>query len=127
MEYITTQQDISKEISTMIKDYPYHIDNFDMSCNSMYIAATDNNIITGCICVDNNTIKHLRVKKEFKRNNIGTTLLNNAEKVIKMREYSFSIAYVHQNNTIGLDFFYKNKYFPVCYMDYYHVLKKKLI
>ena len=121
-----TQQDLPNEIKEMIIDYKFHIDTFDTSCCPMYIGyVTEDNKIAGCLGISWDTIKYLRVKKEFRKRNIATALLKYAENLVKVYS-NCSNVYVNENNTPAIYFFSKNGYDPIGYGEYYYVLKKNL-
>jgi GNAT superfamily N-acetyltransferase len=121
-----TQQDVLEKIENMVAQYDYTVDNSGTSCNSTYIGITSFNTLIGCIGIEKNVIKHLRVKKEFKRNFIGTKLLHEAEKLIRKRNYKSYITYVHYKNKIALKFFRKQGYYIMWCGDYYYALEKWL-
>ena len=131
MNNIITQQDASEIISNLIKDYEYYSTDTDVSCNSTYILLTKKKdykqvYTVGCVGIEKNTIKHLRVKKEFRKSSFGTMLLKKAEKLIIKRGYSHAIVYIHQNNKPAAKFFKKNGYKALTYNRYCFILRKGL-
>lgn len=120
-----TQQDVLEQIKDMVAQYNYNINSSGTSCNSTYIGITNSDIFIGCIATEKNIIKHLRVKKEFRCNSIGTKLLHEAEKLIKKRNYKSYVTYVHYKNKIALKFFKKHGYYIAWCGDYYYALEKK--
>jgi len=121
-----TQQDVLEQIKNIITQYNYTIDSSGTSRNSTYIGITDSNILIGCIAVEKNVIKHLRVKKEFRCKSIGTKLLYEAEKLIKKRNHALYITYVHYKNKTALNFFKKRGYYIVGCGSYYYALEKEM-
>ena len=121
-----TQQDVLEKIKGMIEQYDYCINQSGTSCNSTYVGITNLDILIGCVAVEKNVIKHLRIKKEFQCKKIGTKLLHKAEELIKKRNYMSYITYVHYKNKIALNFFRKHGYYMIWCGDYYYALKKDL-
>lgn len=127
VDNIHTQQDALEKFASLVSQYDYNISQTDASCTSTYVGlVSDSDIVIGCVAIEKNTIKHLRVKKEFQRKHFGTELLHRAEKIVKKRGYSSSITYVHYKNNIALKFFKSHKYFIMWCGAYYYALEKKL-
>jgi citrate lyase synthetase len=122
-----TQQDVLDIVQQMVNDYDYCAKQCNnTSCDTTYIVKTKNNTIVGCIGVKKNIIIHLRVKKNSKREGIGSSLITMAEDIIKKRSYSEALAFVHCNNNPAFNLFAKNYYFPVNRWKYCYHLKKSL-
>ena len=122
-----TQQDVLYTVKNMIKEYCYHTEqNNSTSCNITYVIKIKNDSIAGCVGIENNVIKHLRIKKKFRRCGIGTSLLNKAENIIKKQFYFESLAFVHCENRAAIKLFDKNGYLPVSVNDYCYYLRKIL-
>ena len=122
-----TQQDVLNTLQSMINDYSYYTkQKFNTSCNITYIVIEKNNIIASCVGIENNIIKHLRTKKEFRNCGMATLLIHKAENVIKARKYTHTIAFVNGYNKVAIQLFNKNCYLPVNFNSYYYCLKKEL-
>lgn len=119
-----TQQDVLEKIKDMVVQYNYTIDSSGTSCNSTYIGITNSGTLIGCIAIEKNVIKHLRVKEKLRRKFIGTKLLHEAEKLIRKRNYVSYITYVHHKNEAALKFFKKRGYYIMRCDDYYYALEK---
>jgi citrate lyase synthetase len=122
-----TQQDVLDIVQQMVNDYDYYTKQCNnTSCDTTYIVEIKNNTIVGCIGIKNNIITHLRVKKNSRREGIGSLLINMAENMIKKRSYSEVFAFVHYNNRPAFNLFAKNYYFIVNRWKYCYRLKKSL-
>ena len=122
-----TQQDVLNIVQQMVSDYDYYAKQCNnTSCDTTYIVEIKNNTIVGCIGVKKNIIKHLRVKKNSRREGIGSLLISRAENVIKKQSYSKIFTFVHCNNGPAFDLFSKNHYFPVNRWKHCYRLKKSL-
>jgi citrate lyase synthetase len=122
-----TQQDVLNIIQQMVSDYGYYAKQCNnTSCDTTYLVKTKNNSIIACVGVKKNIITHLRVKKESRREGVGSLLINMAEDIIKERSYSVASAFVHCNNSPAFSLFAKNYYFPVNRWKHCYCLKKSL-
>ena len=122
------EQDVLKILDKMISQYEYHTTQCNnTSCTTTgYIVIEKNNTILGCIGIDDNAIKHLRIIDNYKRQGLGKYLLNKAENIIIKRGYDTALTFVHINNIPANKFFTINKYFPVSCGEYYTILEKGL-
>lgn len=124
---IQTQQDVLNIVQKMIADYDYHAEQcINTSCDTTYVVKTRNNIILACVGINKNIIIHLRVKKEARREGIGSLLINMAENIIRNRSYLEVFTFVHCNNGPAFNLFAKNNYFPANCWNYCYRLKKSL-
>lgn len=122
-----TQQDVLDIVQQMVNDYNYYTKQCNNTfCDTTYLVKTKNSTIVACIGIKNNIITHLRVKKDSRREGIGSLLITMAENIIKKRAYAEAVAFVHCNNDPAFNLFAKNYYLLINRWKYCYRLKKSL-